>query len=122
MDSIEKLFVDFTIMDVGKFKVELYKSGSARTIQRIQQNLPISTRGLKRRSRFIIPIEINSRKENLRTSFVGGDLSFNSQTSEITLHLDTNEDIAENYLGKIIDDLSSLSKIRLTHGVSLIRV
>lgn len=107
------------ISDVGIFEFNLDKVHSPLTIGKLMTELPLSSRGIKRQYKFIIPIDLKTRIENAPRIFNKGEISHDPSSGNITIHLKISQSITENYLGKIVNDLDKLELLKLSHGVQI---
>ncbi len=120
MSKLERIIAKINIMNIGEFIAEFPRTGAPHTIAELESNLPISSRGIKRNSRFTFASTIRCRSENPQTNFQEGEISFDPRSSNMTIHIQTGNLLKpENLVGKITSDLNNLKRMRVTHGIMI---
>jgi hypothetical protein len=106
--SVEYKIIKLKILNLGEFEVKLHRVDAPKTIDRMWQALPLNGRAIKQGDRLIMPTELNTSKERLRTEFKRGDLSLDPSSGNLTIHIGNNKvESGENYLGKIEEQFNT---------------
>jgi len=112
--------IKFIIPKVGEAEGELIRIRGPHLTELINRELPINSRGLKRESLFLIPVNFIYAIEKPTTSAKRGDIVFEPKSKAIIIILEDRKfDSKIAVLGSVVKNLKVFDKLTQSTGVRI---
>ena len=112
--------IKFTIPGMGEAEGEMIRIKGPHLTERINRNLPITSRGLKRGDMFVIPTQVLYAIEKPRDSGKKGEIAYDSKAKAIIVLLaDQRFDDRMAVIGSITKNLKLFENLKASAGVKI---